>query len=151
MKISKRLPPYTKCVMRHFPKVPIPPPRTIGPAHPITNIPNCFFWDLKENTSTSEILPPIINRNSSKTRIVEPEELDEMRRLRKLFPTQYTLSHLKSKFNINSSFIINNVFSKEERLSAENHLNESIDLMNLNKKRGDLMRHKIREHRKKIW
>lgn len=153
MKIAKRIPFYTKCVMRNEAKIPMPPPKTIGLAHPVIGAPNCFFWNLNENASNFKPLipPPIIIRNNSKTRIVEPEELKEMRRLRREFPTEYTISHLKSKFNINKSFIINNVIPKEDRLKAENHLDESIDLKNLNKKRGDLMRHKIIEHRRRIW
>lgn len=151
MRVADRIPFVTRPCRRLPAKIPNPLPKTSSDPMPVEG--GCLFYDLKAKAASpptlSEKLPPLIK--NSVGRVIPHDELKEMRRLRGENPKKWTITALSKSFTTHRSYIINNVLTLKERKQAEEELNERIDDLSINEKRGFLMRYKIREHRKDLW
>lgn len=151
MRVVKRIPFYTNPCKRLPPKIPNPLPKTAGA--PIDVGSRCLFYDLRAKAAPPPTLfahlPPLIKNTVG--RFVDADEVQRMRELRQADPERWTITALSSTFNIHRSFVIRRVLSAAEQKQEVEELAERIDGLSLKRKRGWLMRFKIREHRRDIW
>jgi hypothetical protein len=103
------------------------------------------------NAATSTLahsprLPPIIKPKpiTYQRHHLTEEDVEEMRRLRKLDPDRWTVSKLGRKFNCTSFFV-------QQCTSAPEHRQKKIDAMEAAKAREGPRRKKAKEDRKRRW
>lgn len=151
MRVSRRIPFYTYPCRRLPPKIPNPLPKTAGP--PIHVQGGGLFYDLKARSAPPptdfQKLPPLVKNPIGK--VVPPEVLEEMRRLRQGNSKFWTITGLSKKFGVSRAYVIRHVLSDAERDMAQEELVERIDGLSLSKKRGLLTKYRIREHRRDVW
>lgn len=122
--------------------VPNPPPIDAKP--PVRLPCGALFFD-KTRPQRDDSLAPIIHSRigtlKSKT------EIEEMQRLHQSDPKKWTLDALAGKFNMPRSFIINKVFSRDERLQLELEDGKRLLQMPMNQIKGCMMSARIRQVR----
>lgn len=137
----------TKPAKRSKAKIGIPLPKSAGEPIKLEN--GCTFIQLKPKTIKFETLPPLVP--SKVGRYVGEDAVEEMTRLRAEAPEKWTLTQLSKRFQVSRLFVINNVFSKEEREKYKQEIDDMIRSMTLKEQKGWILRHKIRQDREESW
>lgn len=89
-------------------------------------------------------LPPLL---SSRNIILNKKKIEEMRELKRSNPKKWTINVLVKKYNVGASFIINHVFSHEERTKLKDNVDNYIRNLSIKKQKGLVKRELVKRHR----
>ena len=150
MRVERRIPFYTNPAKRILAKIPNPSPRTLGaPVELLDGSVRFYnFNSLAQEASANE-LPPLLPE-SKKLPLTDFSILARMRELRGQHPRYWTITRLSKEFGVHRSLVIDRILTSKEQQRAREELNDQIDRMGLTKKRGLIMRYRIREHRRDL-